>query len=139
MVIPRKGNDVSHAIWHQSGLPFGASGHTNGNRKTTSVSRTAALTALGSVVYAARLDDGTIKIGCTGQLQDRLRYLSNHTGQSVELLAFRLGTYADEQAIHETLVAHRIIGKREYYHPSPEVLAVVNDMRAALKMPHIAA
>lgn len=95
--------------------------------------------SLGSVVYAARLEDGTIKIGWTRHFGHRLRMLKHAVGQDVELLAFRGGDYDDEQAIHRTLVPHRLQGKREFYHPTAEVLAVVNDMRADLNMPPIAA
>lgn len=105
----------------------------------TSVSRTAALQLLGSVVYAARLADGTIKIGWTTQLHDRLRYLTCYTKQDAELLAFKPGDYDDEQSIHRALVAHRLEGRREYYRPTAEVLAVVNEMRSALNMPPLAA
>lgn len=106
------------------------------------VSRRAVMDTLGSVVYAAQLADGTIKIGCTEHFGERLRWLKSYTGQDVELLAFRFGTYEDEQAIHATLVAHRVDiteYAREYYQPAPEVLAVVNDMRTAMNMPPIAA
>lgn len=94
--------------------------------------------ALGSVVYVARLSDGTVKIGWTEHFDNRLRWLANHTDQDIELLGFRLGTYDDEQAIHATLVEHRARG-REYYHPTVQVMAVVNAMRDELHMPHIAA
>ncbi len=93
---------------------------------------------LGDVVYAARLADGTIKIGWTQHFEDRLRYLSAHTDQDVELLAFQLGSRDDEQAIHHSLTDHLHHG-REYYHPTSEVLDVVNEMRQALHMPPIAA
>ena len=53
--------------------------------------------------------------------------------------AFRFGDYDDEQAVHRSLAAQRIEGKREYYHPTPEVLAVVNEMRSDLGLPVLAA
>ena len=100
--------------------------------------------SLGAVVYAARLADGTIKIGWTERFDLRLHWLKHYVQQDVELLAFRVGTYEDEQAIHVRLAAHRATvpgrdGAREYYEPNPEVLAVVNDMRADLKLPLLAA
>lgn len=106
------------------------------------ISRRKVMDTLGSVVYAARLADGTIKIGHTEHFGDRLRCLKAYTGQEVELLAFQYGTFEDEQAIHATLVEHRTditVQAREYYHPTTEVLTVVNDMRAALKLPSLAA
>ena len=106
--------------------------------------RATALRLLGPVVYAARLADGTIKIGWTERFDLRLHWLKHHAQQDVELLAFRSGTYDDEQEIHRSLAAFRaqvdhVEHPREYYHPVDEVLAVVNDMRADLNMPPIAA
>lgn len=62
------------ATWRRTGLPFGDAAHNQGHRKTNSLSRTAALRALGSVVYAARLADGTIKIGWTQDFENRMRH-----------------------------------------------------------------
>jgi hypothetical protein len=93
---------------------------------------------LGAVVYAARLADGTIKIGWTERFDLRLHWLKHHAEQDLELLAFRVGTYEDEQAIHASLVEH-LDHAREYYRPTPEVLAVINQMRESLNMPHVAA
>ena len=103
------------------------------------VPRMALMDNMGSVVYAARLADGTVKIGWTRHFGDRLRYLKSATKQDVELLAFRFGDLEDERAIHARLVDHRIKGHREFYRPAPEVLAVVNEMRSALNMPPVAA
>jgi hypothetical protein len=127
-------------FFRQSGRPFGASNPTGvGSRGAKGSTRTALMKALGSVVYAARLADGTIKIGWTETFHDRMRYLKCYDGQDVELLAFLPGGHSDEQAIHAGLVAHRIEGRREYYHPTADVLAVVNDMRTSLRLPPIAA
>lgn len=90
--------------------------------------------SLGTVVYAARLADGIIKIGWTEHFERRLHDLKHAVGQDVELLAFKSGAYADEQAIHATLIAHRVPGKLEYYQPHPDVIAVVNAMRCTLGM-----
>lgn len=106
------------------------------------LSRRKIMDALGPVVYAVRLTDGTVKIGHTRRFGDRLRALKHYSGQDVELLAFRPGTYNDEQAIHEALAPHRVElteRAREWYHPTPEVMAVVNEMRGELNMPPIAA
>jgi hypothetical protein len=102
------------------------------------VSLTAALRLLGPVVYALRLDDGVIKIGYTTNLEDRRHTVCKQSGsQSAEVLGFRIGgTYAEEQAIHDSLRAH--VAKRvEYYHPTAEVMAVVNDLRSTLDLPHV--
>ena len=84
------------------------------------------------VLYALRLEDGVIKIGCTKNLANRA------SGLHGNILGFRPGDFDDEKAIHDDLKAHRARG-REYYHPRPEVLAVVNDMRDDFGLPHIAA
>lgn len=86
------------------------------------------------MVYAMRLTDGIIKIGCSRDVASRRKCV----GADAEILAFRFGDEVDEQAIHETLIPHRARAW-EYYHPTPEVLAVVNDMREEFGLPHIAA
>ena len=93
---------------------------------------------LGSVVYAARLADGTIKIGHTERFDLRLHWLKNYNHQDVDLMAFRVGTYEEEQAIHASLVDHRDHA-HEYYRATPEVLAVVNAMRTDLGLDPVAA
>lgn len=95
----------------------------------------AILEALGPVVYAIRTKDQLIKIGFTGNLAARRRHLST---RREDMLGFFRGTLEDEQAIHAQLVPFRARG-REYYHPTPEVLAVVNDMRADIGLSPIAA
>jgi hypothetical protein len=109
---------------------------TDASRVTASVTtreRNEALRALGSVVYAARLPDDIIKIGYTTDLATRLLALG-----ADDILAFKPGSYADEQQLHRALVEHRHHG-REHYHPTPEVLAVINDMRDLLGLDPIAA
>ena len=89
----------------------------------------------GPVIYAARLKDGTIKIGYTADLYRRLNWL----GCGLEgLLALMPGTLEQEQDIHSGLVAYRAHG-HEYYHPHEQVLAVVNQMRATFDLKPIAA
>ena len=93
--------------------------------------------SLGSVIYAARLADGTIKIGHTDHFGERLKELKSYTRQDVELLAFRFGSYEEEQAIHAQLAPYRVrLTKfaREYYRPVAPVMEVVNTMRGELGM-----
>lgn len=137
VVIPGKGNDMAEPTWK-----LGARRQRTYN--SDGVSRTAAMRMLGAVVYAARLADGTIKIGWTERFDLRLHWLKHHVEQDVELLAFRPSSYEDEQGLHASLTDHRATGDnyaltREYYDPAPEVLAVVNEMRAGLNMPPVAA
>jgi hypothetical protein len=101
------------------------------------MSRPAALRSLGKVIYAVELSDGTIKIGCTTNLLNRLYWYSQFEGE-VELVAFKPGGFDEELDIHERLKGHRA-KRREYYHPNAEVIAVVNEMRTALGMNALAA
>lgn len=93
-----------------------------------------ALTGGEPVIYALRLPDGTVKIGHSSSLWNRRRCVH----PAAEILGFMPGAYEDEQAIHETLAAHRAHGV-EYYQPAPAVLAVVNEMRDEFGLPHLAA
>lgn len=95
------------------------------------ISKHAALTALGEVVYAIRCDD-VIKVGHTTNLGARCYKLG-----SDDILGFMPGTLDDEQALHQRLAPHLARG-REWYHPAPEVLAVVNDMRAVIGLEPVA-
>jgi hypothetical protein len=86
-------------------------------------------------VYAVRFPDGIIKIGCSTNLAQRFNQYRVDKG---ELLGFMPGDYALEQEIHQTLRDDRARG-REWYHPTPGVIAIVNEMRDGFDMPHIAA
>jgi len=85
-----------------------------------------------SMLYAFRLADGIIKIGCS---RDVARRINAYPG--ADILAFRFGDFEDEQALHRSLAASVARG-REYYHPTPEVLAVVNEMRADFRLEALA-
>ena len=75
-----------------------------------------------TMLYAMRLRDGLIKIGITADVAQRRMQLRG------EILGFTFGDLADELAIHHALAAHVHHG-REWYNPTPEVMAVVNGMR----------
>jgi hypothetical protein len=115
---------------HRSRHVHGVVTNSSDTQRLTAVAtvedRNQILRALGSVVYAVRVPGRVIKIGCTADLATRAQALG-----AEEILAFKPGEYADEQLIHSGLVAHRHHG-REYYHPTPEVMAVVNQMREDL-------
>lgn len=87
------------------------------------ISRSAALRAVGEVIYAARVGEH-IKIGYTTNLWQRL-----HSLRATELLGFQAGTWDDEQQIHRELAIWAAKG-REYYHPAPPVIMAVNAMRS---------
>lgn len=84
------------------------------------------------LLYAIRMGDGTIKIGCTSDLARRRKQLSG------EVVAFVTGSFDDEAALHSCLPdADRAHG-REYYWPSPAVLSVVNQWREAFGLEPVA-
>lgn len=86
------------------------------------------LAAVGTVLYAAAIG-GEIKIGYTADVVRRLDHFRSET--PCRLLAIRFGTRDDERAVHRSLRAHLAHG-HEWYHPTPEVLALVNQWRADL-------
>jgi hypothetical protein len=83
-------------------------------------------------VYALRMPDGVIKIGCSSDLARRRQRL----GLDSEILGFMHGDFETEAAIHSQLRPYRARGQ-EYYHPVPAVLAVVNEMRDQFNLPHL--
>jgi hypothetical protein len=100
----------------------------------TTLPRKTAMQALqqGRVIYAMRLPDGAIKIGCCADLANRASQLHG------QILGFRPGDIPEETEIHRSLRRHVARG-REYYHPRPEVIAFVNELRDEFDLPHIAA
>lgn len=129
----RKRTQHARVIAHRPGGKMSDAGW----RDTTDdiASRAQIAKECGPVIYAIKLRDGMVKIGHTTDIANRVHaYDCGFDG----LLALKPGTLQDEQAIHATLVAHRAMG-REYYHPTPEVLAVVNDLRATFGFEPIAA
>lgn len=103
--------------------------------------RTAAIAALTrgrQVVYAAHIGP-VIKIGCTGNLALRLATLKSYnSAHAVDLLGFTFGDFPDEAEIHKQLRDHVARG-REYYHPTAEVVSVVNGMREGYGLPPLTA
>lgn len=91
--------------------------------------RSEALRLLGPVLYAVRTSEGLIKFGFTADLNRRLRA---YVGGS--LLAFRAGSRNAETDLHRSL-APSVARGREWYNPTPAVMAVVNEWRAALRLP----
>lgn len=131
--FPGRGNDVIQSIAYGRGSSIyeGTEPEPTCLARSRGRDRAEALRSLTmgrTVVYAIRVKDGTIKIGCSSQIWRRRAVLSG------ELLGFTFGDFEDEKAIHATLVAHRRRG-REYYHPADDVMAVVNDMRSRWNLP----
>lgn len=86
------------------------------------------IAAIGPVVYAIRAKSGHVKIGHTSNLARRCKQVGR--GRK-SILGFAPGTREDEDAIHRRLDGLATEG-REWYPDCDEVLAVVNEMRAAL-------
>lgn len=74
-------------------------------------------------VYFIRVGQ-LIKIGYTSDFNRRMKSYP----PDVELLAHYHGTYADEQQTHQLLTVHRA-NRREWYNPTPEVMAAVDDAK----------
>ncbi|MCP2339180.1 GIY-YIG nuclease family protein [Actinomadura rupiterrae] len=91
-----------------------------------------AFAALGPVVYFIR-DGDLIKIGHSGNLKTRRRAF---TSDLTAILAVTPGDRDLEQATHERFAAQRA-KRREWYHPAPELIAHINDLRAAMNVPPI--
>ena len=83
------------------------------------------------MLYAVAVGDDTIKIGYTADVVRRLDHLRSETREECRLLAIRFGSMDDEREVHQSLAAFRSHG-REYYHPHPEVLALVDQWRQAM-------
>jgi hypothetical protein len=91
-------------------------------------SRATLLAELGPVVYAIVTFDGLVKIGYSSNMAQRYGSYAR-IGQLVAWEAN--GTLEREAEIHASLEPYVAKG-REWYHPTPEVLAVVYAMREAL-------
>lgn len=99
-----------------------------------------ALNLIGPSLYAIWLPAiQAVKIGHSSNPYNRLKSITSATGGKGHLLAIVPGsTRDDEQAIHDGLPDSDRAKGREYYRPTPAVLAVVNKMRAAIHRPPIA-
>jgi len=88
------------------------------------------LSALGPAVYAVKIPGGIIKIGYTTNPANRVQSLG--LGSKSLLAMLFNGTRADEQAIHARLKGHAVKGLEWYSDTDPDVIAVVNEMRATM-------
>ena len=94
------------------------------------VSGKAFLGALGPSVYAVKMPGGIVKIGYTTNPANRIQSLG--LGAKSLLAMLFNGTLADEQAIHARLEGHAVKGHEWYSDTDPDVIAVVNEMRATM-------
>ena len=121
------------------GSPCGNTGYHDGRKswspwtglKVSTRGASKQIAALGTVLYAVAVGDDTIKIGYTADVVRRLDHLRSETSQPCRLLAIHFGTMDDEREVHRSLRAHLAHG-HEWYHPTAEVLALVNEWRGAM-------
>lgn len=116
---------------HRQRANIGMAPNTNfgWETKDTANSLTALAQQVPPTLYAVHLDDGTIKIGHTRKLDRRLAKL----GGIKNLLALKPGTRQDENEIHQQLQPHRA-HHREYYEPTKEVFALINQWRTGMNL-----
>jgi hypothetical protein len=66
---------------------------------------------------------GLIKIGCSVQPAERVRWSTGWSPVPVELLAHVPGTPDDERHLHTVFLPHR--AHHEWFRPSPELLTLI--------------
>lgn len=81
-----------------------------------------------SYLYALRRADGLVKIGYTTDVRHRVSAHAREHGK-LKILAVVGGTWEEEGQIHVRLRPHRAHA-HEWYHPVPEVMAVVKELLA---------
>jgi hypothetical protein len=67
---------------------------------------------------------GHIKIGVSGDIPRRVQSIVAAANIHVELLGYKEGDRAEEQALHKRFAEHRRHG--EWFKPSPELLAFID-------------
>ena len=73
-----------------------------------------------------------VKIGRTGNLEERIKSLSTHSGVPVPFECFYACEVADgikvERALHEAFGDHRINSKREFFRLNPDRAQVILEL-----------
>lgn len=96
-----------------------------------------ALADLGECVYVIAFDGDMVKIGWTSNLRQRLINLHvSRDDLGARLLLVKPGTLDDERALHLRFAEHVTRG-REYFRRHPDLMAWVNQERAAMNLPAI--
>ena len=92
---------------------------------------------MGHVYFIQARETGYIKIGFTKDLARRLRAMEAHSGDILDLRIHITGaTIVHEKALHREFAKARIYG--EWFDPVPELLAVIESLRAGLQPGHLA-
>ena len=88
------------------------------------------LSAFGPVIYAVKVKGGLVKIGYTSNVRNRVQSLG--LGKKALLAMLLNGTFEEERAIHARLQGHAVKGREWYSATDPDVVAIVNEMRAEM-------
>jgi hypothetical protein len=76
------------------------------------------------MIYFAQLPTGSIKIGCSSDVDGRLRGLESYYGAPLTLLATMEGEREREAEIHGRFAHHRI-GRTEQFRPGADLMAFI--------------
>ncbi len=76
-----------------------------------------------------------IKIGCSIQVEGRLRELGRQYGRPIKLLATMPGDYKTESAIHEQFANSRLPrigkGRLDWFYPTRDLVSFVKQLKAS--------
>jgi len=76
------------------------------------------------VIYFAETPTGSIKIGCSDDVEARLQGLASYYGGPVSLLATMPGDREREREIHDRFASLRL-GRTEQFRPGPDLMAFI--------------
>jgi hypothetical protein len=76
------------------------------------------------MIYFVQTPSGSVKIGCTEDIETRLARLESHYGQPVALLATMPGDRAVEREIHGRF-AHLRLRRTEQFQPAVELMEFI--------------
>lgn len=88
------------------------------------------------VYFIAPVGGGRIKIGCSIQVKERLKAFQLNSPVELEILAVATGRWLDEQYIH--WLCRATCWRGEWFDPSPELLALIDEVRTTGKLPKYA-
>ena len=88
------------------------------------------MSLLGPAIYAVKVRGGLVKIGYTSNVRNRVQSLG--VGTEAMLAMLLNGTFEEERAIHARLRGHAVKGREWYSATDPDVVAIVNEMRAEM-------
>jgi hypothetical protein len=81
------------------------------------------------VYFIQRGANGPVKIGRAVDVQQRLRTLQTSNPEPLHILLVIAGSSTRESEIHAALVESRMVGRREWFHPTSELFALIERIR----------